>query len=41
MTEPTCVFCRIVAGDSPASVIWQDEEAMALMLQAREPAPVG
>jgi histidine triad (HIT) family protein len=31
MSEPTCVFCRIVAGDSPASIIWQDEEAMALM----------
>ena len=31
MTEPTCVFCRIVAGESPASIIWQDEEAMALM----------
>jgi histidine triad (HIT) family protein len=31
MTKSSCVFCRIVAGDSPASVIWQDEEAMALM----------
>ena len=31
MTESGCVFCRIVAGDSPASVIWQDEEVMALM----------
>ena len=31
MTGSTCVFCRIVAGDSPASIIWQDEEAMALM----------
>ena len=31
MSEPPCVFCRIVAGESPASIIWQDEEAMALM----------
>ena len=31
MTESTCVFCRIVAGDSPASIIWEDEEAMAFM----------
>ena len=31
MTKSTCVFCLIVAGDSPASVIWQDEQAMALM----------
>lgn len=32
MTGSTCVFCRIVAGDSPASIIWQDEEAMAHFL---------
>ena len=31
MTAPGCVFCRIVAGESPASVIWEDDEAMALM----------
>ena len=31
MTESGCVFCRIVAGESPASVIWEDGEAMALM----------
>jgi histidine triad (HIT) family protein len=31
VTESTCVFCRIVAGDSPASVIWQDKEVMAFM----------
>ena len=31
MTESSCVFCRIIAGESPASVIWQDEDAMALM----------
>ena len=31
MTESGCVFCRIVAGDSPASIIWQDKEVMAFM----------
>ena len=31
MTESDCVFCRIVAGESPASVLWEDHEAMALM----------
>ena len=31
MTQQSCVFCRIVAGDSPASVIWQDDDAMAFM----------
>jgi len=31
MTEPSCVFCCIVAGKSPASAIWRDEDAMALM----------
>lgn len=31
MTDSSCVFCRIIAGESPASVIWQDEAVMALM----------
>ena len=31
MSDSVCVFCRIVAGDSPASIVWQDEEVMALM----------
>jgi histidine triad (HIT) family protein len=31
MTESSCVFCRIAAGESPASIIWQDGEAMAIM----------
>jgi len=31
MTASSCVFCRIVAGDSEASIIWQDKDAMALM----------
>ena len=31
MSESSCVFCRIAAGESPASVIWQDNEAVAIM----------
>ena len=31
MSESSCVFCRIAAGESPASIIWQDNEAMAVM----------
>ena len=30
-SEDSCVFCRIVAGDEPASVAYQDEHIMALM----------
>jgi len=29
--ESTCIFCKIIAGDAPASVIYQDEQIMALM----------
>ena len=31
MTQQSCVFCRIAAGDSPASVIWQYDDAMPFM----------
>ena len=31
MSESSCVFCRIAAGESSASIIWQDNEAMAVM----------
>ena len=31
MTESGCVFCRIAVGASPSSIIWQDDEAMAIM----------
>ena len=31
MSELTCTFCRIVSGDLPSSIIWEDDEAMALM----------
>ena len=26
--DPTCLFCRIVAGDIPANVIWQDDHTL-------------
>ena len=26
-----CIFCRIVAGESPASVVYQDEQVIAFM----------
>jgi len=29
--QPHCVFCRIVADEEPASVIYEDEETMAFM----------
>jgi histidine triad (HIT) family protein len=29
--DPDCIFCRIVAGDLPASVIAEDELTLALM----------
>ena len=31
MTEPDCVFCRIVAGDEPARVIHRDERTVSFM----------
>ncbi len=31
MTELTCTFCRIVSGELPSSIIWEDDEAMAFM----------
>lgn len=30
-SERTCVFCRIIAGEEPASVVYQDEQIMAFM----------
>ena len=29
--DMTCIFCKIVAGDEPASVVYQDDLIMALM----------
>src|SRR5919202_4463600 len=31
MQDPSCVFCKIVAGKIPAKVIMENEEAMALL----------
>src|SRR5215217_6125888 len=31
MQDPTCVFCKIIAGEIPAKVIMQNEKAMALL----------
>jgi histidine triad (HIT) family protein len=29
MSEQTCLFCRIVAGEVPADVVYQDERSLA------------
>jgi histidine triad (HIT) family protein len=31
MTEPRCIFCRIVAGHAPAHVVWSDDEHVAFV----------
>ncbi|MGI5130877.1 HIT family protein [Pseudonocardia sp. CA-107938] len=31
MTAPSCVFCRIVAGTAPATVVDEDERTLAFM----------
>ena len=31
MAEATCVFCQIVRGEAPASVVWSDETVLAFM----------
>ncbi len=28
-TDPACIFCKIISGDSPASIVYQDERAVA------------
>src|SRR5215213_2587566 len=30
-TDPSCIFCKIVAGEAPASVVYEDEGVLALM----------
>ena len=30
-TDSSCVFCKIVAGEAPASVLYEDEDVLALM----------
>jgi histidine triad (HIT) family protein len=37
--DPTCIFCRIIAGQSPAEILYQDEEFTAFR-DARPAAPV-
>ncbi|HEV2799854.1 MAG TPA: histidine triad nucleotide-binding protein [Pyrinomonadaceae bacterium] len=29
MAEPDCIFCRVVAGEIPADIIYRDERAVA------------
>ena len=31
VTDPVCVFCKIVAGAEPASVVYEDERVVAFM----------
>ena len=31
VTDPSCIFCKIVAGEAPASVVYEDERVLALM----------
>jgi histidine triad (HIT) family protein len=31
VTDSSCVFCQIVAGEEPASVLYEDESVLALM----------
>src|SRR3954464_5752552 len=31
MTDPDCLFCRIVAGDIPATRVYEDERTIAFM----------
>lgn len=28
-TDPACIFCKIISGDSPASIVYQDDQAVA------------
>jgi histidine triad (HIT) family protein len=30
-TDPTCVFCRIIAGEEPAAVIFDDDQAFGFL----------
>lgn len=31
MTESACIFCRIVDGEAPAHIVWQDDEHVAFL----------
>jgi histidine triad (HIT) family protein len=30
-TDPTCIFCQIIAGESPASIFYEDELVMGIL----------
>ena len=30
MSEKSCIFCKIVAGELPAQVIWQDDDILVI-----------
>jgi len=38
-TDPACIFCQIISGDSPASIFYQDDLAVAFH-DIRPVAPV-
>lgn len=31
MADESCIFCRIVRGDSPAHMVWEDEKHLAFL----------
>ena len=31
VTDPSCIFCKIIAGEAPVSVVYEDESVLALM----------
>lgn len=41
MTEPVCLFCRIVAGDIPATVVHDDDDVLAFRdIEPRAPTHI-
>jgi histidine triad (HIT) family protein len=37
--DPTCIFCKIIAGTSPSTIVYQDEQVVAF-LDIHPAAPV-
>ena len=31
MTDSSCIFCRIIEGDAPAHIVWEDPEHVAFL----------
>jgi histidine triad (HIT) family protein len=31
VTQSTCIFCKILSGDAPASIVYRDEQVAAIM----------